>query len=355
MAPDFSGLGYTTPSGSVIFGARDDRDVTSIGGGGFEITDRDGKFSFAGMTSGSSAASGRRDRPFSISFWIMQATAFTGSSAVSGGTGKGWFGGNTEPTVIAKEDAGTQASGGAWNSNRRQWRVTLPNQGENVRLTLYTDDSNYVELNPPGVVTSSPFGDGVAATSRAPFGYFSKSSIPKWAHVVITFDPEDLAPTATTARTKTSFYMNGQSPVVWASTKSNEVGTYSGMSGSLAQSGPPYLTATGKPVPGSAAAKPLLIAPDLNQGYRTQLADVVVWNVALGTADVKALYYAGISKQNYSINSKSGFGVSKLPDVMEELAKMNYPDDGNLNVRDINASHGFYFSKKAGSIVYGDE
>jgi hypothetical protein len=75
----------------------------------------------------------------------------------------------------------------------------------------------------------------------------------------------------------------------------------------------------------------------------------------LGSADVQALYYAGISKENYSIKSESGFGVSKLPDVMEELAKMNYPDDGNLDVRDVNASHGFYFSKKAGSIVYGDE
>ena len=47
--------------------------------------------------------------------------------------------------------------------------------------------------------------------------------------------------------------------------------------------------------------------------------------------------------------------MSKLPDIMEELAKMDYPDDGTLNVRDVNASHGFYFSKKAGSIVYGDE
>ena len=349
MNPGFSGVGYTTPSGSKIFGARDDRDVTSIGGGGFEITDRDGKFSFAGMTSGSSVAAGRRDRPFSISFWIMQATAGTGSAPVSGGTGKGWFGGNTEPTVIAKEDAGTQSSGGAWNSNRRQWRVTLPNQGENVRLTLYTDDSNYVELNPPGRSTAHDF------LGRAAFGYFSKAGMPKWAHVVITFDPTDGTPTATKTKNKTVFYINGEPGGLTGDTVANEVGTYSGMSGSLAQSGPPYPTATGKPVPGSAAAKPLLIAPDLNQGYRAQLADVAVWNVALGRADVNALYYAGISRVNYSINSKSGFGVSKLPDIMEELAKMDYPDDGTLNVRDVNASHGFYFSKKAGSIVYGDE
>ena len=40
---------------------------------------------------------------------------------------------------------------------------------------------------------------------------------------------------------------------------------------------------------------------------------------------------------------------------MSRLADMNYPDDGNLNVRDVDANHGFYFGKKAGSIVYGDE
>ncbi len=368
IAPSIKG-GVVTPSGSLIFGAFDDRITTSTGGGGFEITDRVGKFSFAGMVSGSSANSstagaGRRDRPFSLAFWVSQKVGGpSGSFSVSGGTGKGMFGGNAEPTLISKEDAGEQTSGGGWNSNRRQWRITLPNQGENIKLTLYTDDSNYIELCPPGGLWTVNRGSN--------FGYWSKADTPgvvattRWLHILITYNPTDVAQTATTALNSVAFYFNGGGGDAYTNNpryqtghialNSNEVGTYSGMSGSMAQGGPPYPTATGKPIAGSAAAKPLLIGPDLNQGYRAQIADLAIWNTALDHSDAKALYRAGIQSAFFDIKANSGQGVSKLPDIMEALAKMDYPDDGNLNVRDTNATHGFYFSKKAGSIVYGDE
>jgi hypothetical protein len=306
---------------------------------------------------GSAASTGRRDRPFSVSFWITQLYLNSGSASVTGGTGKSWFGGNTDPIVIAKQDAGEQTSGGGWNSNKTQWKVSLPNQGDNIRLSLYTDDSNYIDINPPG--------RGYDGGNDTWFRVVSKGYItPKWAHVLITYDPQDAAQTAITAKAACEFYFNGgggsnssdQVRLSGPELAAEETGTYSGMSGSMPQGGEPaYPAATGKPVPGSAAAKPLLIAPDLNQGYRTQIADLAVWNTALGPAEAKALYYAGISRVNFSIISNSGRAVTKLPDIMSRLADMNYPDDGNLDVRDVNASHGFYFSKKAGSIVYGDE
>lgn len=41
--------------------------------------------------------------------------------------------------------------------------------------------------------------------------------------------------------------------------------------------------------------------------------------------------------------------------MTRELGKMNFLDMGDLDVRQQNSNHGFYFDKKAGSIVYGDE
>jgi len=82
--------------------------------------------------------------------------------------------------------------------------------------------------------------------------------------------------------------------------------------------------------------------------YRGQLADMAIWDKVLNDDDVKAVYLAASG----SITNTPG---TREDPMIPALQLLNSGSCGaTTNPLEERANHGFYFGKKAGSIVYGD-
>lgn len=87
-----------------------------------------------------------------------------------------------------------------------------------------------------------------------------------------------------------------------------------------------------------------------NSPFNGKISDVAMWNTALSLDQVETLYHIAAE----GMKSASPSWVPTQNNMDKALRALNKSVEGSTDPLDAQSNHGFYFGKKAGSIVYGD-